>query len=143
MLSLPLWECGLKYNLSNSDRKRFASLPLWECGLKYHNYNLSMQIFPSLPLWECGLKYVIISFLFSLCKVTPLVGVWIEILYTNVKSAEMASLPLWECGLKSQEDLAKIKRDLSLPLWECGLKYSIKFRNGDLQRSHSPCGSVD
>ena len=83
---------------------------------------------------------------FVVIIVTPLVGVWIEIIRTHIyqrphrslplwecglKSCWYSkqckgslSLPLWECGLKSQEDLAKIKRDLSLPLWECGLKYT-------------------
>ena len=32
--------------------------------------------------------------------VTPLVGVWIEIISTDCPVLESASLPLWECGLK-------------------------------------------
>ena len=33
-MSLPLWECGLKYELSGKIVDRDESLPLWECGLK-------------------------------------------------------------------------------------------------------------
>ena len=32
------------------------SLPLWECGLKYKGYIPPVHLEPSLPLWECGLK---------------------------------------------------------------------------------------
>ena len=34
-LSLPLWECGLKYRCKHQAARSAASLPLWECGLKY------------------------------------------------------------------------------------------------------------
>ena len=76
-----------------------------------------------------------------------------------------ASLPLRECGLKSQEDLAKIKRDLVTPLagvWieipNCTKLYlqtdvtplagvwieimTCKTQEEKVQ-CHSPCGSVD
>ena len=53
-------------------------------------------------------------------KVTPLVGVWIEITYVR-------------------EILLSVK---SLPLWECGLKYLI-CKSAGYARCHSPCGSVD
>ena len=33
-------------------------------------------------------------------SVTPLVGVWIEIQTMDYKGAILTSLPLWECGLK-------------------------------------------
>ena len=34
LLSLPLWECGLKYGYTCSPINVIWSLPLWECGLK-------------------------------------------------------------------------------------------------------------
>ena len=34
-------------------------------------------------------------------SVTPLVGVWIEIVRLEPSSTHSLSLPLWECGLKS------------------------------------------
>ena len=54
-------------------------------------------------------------------KVTPLVGVWIEII----------------------DDVVYNDTDsMSLPLWECGLKYQVYFRLS-YTYGHSPCGSVD
>ena len=75
--------------------------------------------------------------------VTPLAGVWIEILLAPA-AGEMKpmSLPLRECGLKSVEKLAKASAELSLPLRECGLKLPCKLPLVNAQR-HSPCGSVD
>ena len=53
--------------------------------------------------------------------VTPLVGVWIEII----------------------DDVVYNDTDsMSLPLWECGLKYQVYFRLS-YTYGHSPCGSVD
>ena len=74
----------------------------------------------SLPLWECGLKLICLFLVRLRNCVTPLVGVWIEIL-----SKYLQQHPLW-----------------SLPLWECGLKLHI---NSFLLTivCHSPCGSVD
>ena len=39
------------------------SLPLWECGLKCRYSALVDACNQSLPLWECGLKYVKHAFL--------------------------------------------------------------------------------
>ena len=58
---------------------------------------------------------------FKCLEVTPLVGVWIEILY--VVRYDVGSLS-------------------SLPLWECGLKYSDYCFEFPFE-GHSPCGSVD
>ena len=54
--------------------------------------------------------------------VTPLVGVWIEILSLQVLYAFPSSLPLWECGLKYGIGVDNKTVSRSLPLWECGLK---------------------
>ena len=35
----------------------------------------------SLPSWECGLKYLVEHTLLKMLRVTPFVGVWIEIFY--------------------------------------------------------------
>ena len=56
-------------------------------------------------------------------KVTPLVGVWIEIDELKSLQKRLLSLPLWECGLKYRMSLGSGIRSVSLPLWECGLKY--------------------
>ena len=58
----------------------FSSLPSWECGLKSENRGCFKFIFWSLPSWECGLKWVAVRVvLLTDYKVTPFVGVWIEI----------------------------------------------------------------
>ena len=59
-------------------------------------------ISPSLPAWECGLKYCMNCGSDRLFKVTPCVGVWIEIFKDFFCASSPAkSLPAWECGLKS------------------------------------------
>ena len=76
------------------------SLPLWECGLKYCKEGADVSSLESLPLWECGLKLTSTWLVLYWINVTPLVGVWIEIV--NIASCFFCtpSLPLWECGLK-------------------------------------------
>ena len=55
--------------------------------------------------------------------VTPLVGVWIEIVIGVVGSAKvLTSLPSWECGLKYSKSVIGLVLSESLPSWECGLK---------------------
>ena len=39
------------------------------------------DVLMSLPAWECGLKSIILGYVVWLLKVTPCVGVWIEIGY--------------------------------------------------------------
>ena len=56
-----------------------TSLPSWECGLKFYIYLAVISYFWSLPSWECGLKYVKHESDWGQNKVTPFVGVWIEI----------------------------------------------------------------
>ncbi len=56
------------------------SLPSWECGLKFFTQQNHVEPLLSLPSWECGLKYKY-GFCIRICVlVTPFVGVWIEIL---------------------------------------------------------------
>ena len=120
-MSLPLWECGLKWPNQNAYyRQQEMSLPLWEWGLKKSNVLLHcLECRRHSPCgsvdWNKG-KYKP----HKLYDVTPLVGVWIEI-----------------CPISITEDQIK-----SLPLWECGLKYLI-LDGAILKRCHSPCGSVD
>ncbi len=56
--------------------------------------------------------------------VTPLVGVWIEITTSPFISSGVRSLPSWECGLKFYvlRGFNRICKG-SLPSWECGLKF--------------------
>ena len=78
--SLPLWECGLKSIWTPCYVWLFQSLPLWECGLKYSLFTFCYLQGQSLPLWECGLKSEYRPVDSGTSRVTPLVGVWIEIL---------------------------------------------------------------
>ena len=56
--------------------------------------------------------------------VTPLVGVWIEILsFKPEKKSAEKSLPSWECGLKWMSPWTEPRSLTSLPSWECGLKF--------------------
>ena len=55
-MSLPVWECGLKWYNRQLTLPIYLSLPVWECGLKSVEYQ-PMDLHPlSLPVWECGLK---------------------------------------------------------------------------------------
>ena len=76
----------------------------------------------SLPLWECGLKSSLRPGKTWTQRVTPLVGVWIEIYRIPKEDFLEWSLPLWECGLKLVDERALGVEPRSLPLWECGLK---------------------
>ena len=60
-----------------------VSLPLWECGLKYYFTLNKVRDYKSLPLWECGLKWLMLYRKDLWIYVTPLVGVWIEILHNR------------------------------------------------------------
>ena len=79
LLSLPLWERGLKYTIKvfksmliivaplvgawieisskHFHLSRNQSLPLWERGLKLSPLEVILTRNLSLPLWERGLKY--------------------------------------------------------------------------------------
>ena len=54
----------------------------------------------SLPSWECGLKSLYTCMLLLSLRVTPFVGVWIEIIIPLNAVVTPWSLPSWECGLK-------------------------------------------
>ena len=55
------------------------SLPSWECGLKFSEREPLLQELKSLPSWECGLKSKLCKGDVMVAEVTPFVGVWIEI----------------------------------------------------------------
>ena len=102
LLSLPLWERGLK-----STSKYFVChsrlvAPLVGAWIEMIISGMpSTSAFMSLPLWERGLK----------STTSP-------VLYTS-----KPSLPLWERGLKFQSVLRHCRKMWSLPLWERGLKF--------------------
>ena len=131
------------------------SLPLRECGLKYElklmiNWPICHSLCGSVD-WNVphGIKSRSV-FCHSLCgsvdwnkaqrrfwsveHVTPFVGVWIEMREKAIQYLRTKSLPLWECGLKSELDAYRLSAYASLPLWECGLKLSswITMQSPDL-----------
>ena len=120
-LSLPAWECGLKFTASSVPAPKIPSLPAWACGLKCMYHHLLSGRLLSLPAWECGLKLMVSD---NLCSRTK-------------------SLPAWECGLKYIFYINHLDILPSLPAWECGLKFRVE--SGVMERCgcHSLRGSVD
>ena len=55
--------------------------------------------------------------------VTPLVGVWIEIVVQTATNLKDSVTPLVGVWIEILENCRNRYRILSLPLWECGLKY--------------------
>ena len=80
---------------------KLLSLLLWERGLKYMLCAVLVVPVKSLLLWERGLKLLYLPDRVSLRRVAPLVGAWIEItvLYFLCLLV-LSSLLLWERGLK-------------------------------------------
>ena len=60
---------------------KLLSLPLWERGLKSPEWRRYWQNPGSLPLWERGLKCLVDGCVGDSVRVAPLVGAWIEIPY--------------------------------------------------------------
>ena len=91
-VSLPLWECGLKFVFLLHLNKLFQSLPLRECGLKY-------QFEPNLlDLLHCHSLYGSVDWnydsysMFEIPEdVTPFTGVWIEITRHQMKKKLLKS----------------------------------------------------
>ena len=79
---------------------KLLSLPLWERGLKSLTRTITVFVYTSLPLWERGLKCIDTVPPISSNTVAPLVGAWIEIPNAHNYSICIQSLPLWERGLK-------------------------------------------
>ena len=100
-----------------------GSLPSWECGLKLLRILGCSNPPVSLPSWECGLKFPLSLGAGNFENVTPLVGVWIEIVTLALNLNSFVSLPSWECGLKLTSQAHILYAYTSLPSWECGLKY--------------------
>ena len=72
-------------------------------------------------MWECGLKYKQMSTQTYHKKVTPLVGVWIEMTSGTVKGTKGRVTPL-------------------VGVW---IEISHEYVQRVQKSSHSPCGSVD
>ena len=73
---------------------RRLSLPLWECGLKYRTCNPLSVVGGVTPLVGVWIEMDGIVAVFRFVCVTPLVGVWIEIsyIYDTIKSVRVTPL---------------------------------------------------
>ena len=56
MLSLPAWECGLKYELEIFDTLQQMVTPCVGVWIEIEGYEYYLNKLRSLPAWECGLK---------------------------------------------------------------------------------------
>ena len=78
-----------------------TSLPAWECGLKSNwkpTGTHGRKVTPCVGVW---IEIFMASQELLKEIVTPCVGVWIEIPIISLCTSSMVSLPAWECGLKS------------------------------------------
>ncbi len=99
--SLPLWECGLKYEEADRGREDGGVTPFM--GVWIEIYCLCyprtiLKVTPFMGVWIEILLLLLCRFL--LPEVTPFMGVWIEIYIRLFLRFVEGSLPLWECGLK-------------------------------------------
>ena len=78
LLSLPLWERGLKYDRALGIFRIMQSLPLWERGLKYKSY-LFLRHLVVAPLVGAWIEILLLPRPRYVIHVAPLVGAWIEI----------------------------------------------------------------
>ena len=79
LMSLPSWECGLKFCIELSFSKKQRSLPSWECGLKLYpasKHGKTAYVAPFVGVW---IEISKMSAFYQLSAVAPFVGVWIEI----------------------------------------------------------------
>ena len=76
--SLPLWERGLKYLLSQSSACAVLVAPLVGAWIEISNSAGRLSAALSLPLWERGLKFSRPTCVALKFTVAPLVGAWIE-----------------------------------------------------------------
>ena len=100
IVSLPSWECGLKYCEKEVIDNDWRSLPSWECGLKSWSVRRNWKYQHSRSLrgsvdWNSKEELQSLGYL-----VAPFVGVWIEIYHYWYLRYYSESLPSWECGLK-------------------------------------------
>ena len=103
--------------------KPSMSLPLRECGLKSDAEQTYLDSLRHSPCGSVDWNSTYNAFKKAGKVVTPLAGVWIEIiLLMRLCQSIRKSLPLRECGLKFICYATAFLVDQSLPLRECGLK---------------------
>ena len=101
-----------------------------------------MCIFAVTPLAGVWIEILVKEIIDYLNEVTPLAGVWIEIMTKKVYCNLSSVTPLAGVWIEINIASAKGMYKKSLPLRECGLKFGT-FIAEDCGGGHSPCGSVD
>ena len=78
ILSLLMWECGLKQVLNTLEATHRLSLLMWECGLKRNQIEEEQDNLDVTPYVGVWIETVKLLDELDNYKVTPYVGVWIE-----------------------------------------------------------------
>ena len=117
----------LLVNLYNKMNNRFLVLLviyliIYLLSVLYKNKQIFCAILLSLLSWERGLKFCLLRLACLALLVAPLVGAWIEILYTppNIKIVTVA--PLVGAWIEISEISLLMHLQVSLLSWERGLK---------------------
>ena len=121
LLSLPVWECGLKFTIGQEQPTVLASLPVWECGLKFG--------------WNIRCKEVL--------TVTPRVGVWIEIINSTNRLASPLVTPRVGVWIEMKNEGIPCESASVTPRVGVWIEIFCRFTYQSFFPCHSPCGSVD
>ena len=101
LLSLPLWERGLKFFLADHDILSSGVAPLVGAWIEIYYFSCFIYLEAVAPLVGAWIEIPVGTATLPENVVAPLVGAWIEILYARgVLAGSITSLPLWERGLK-------------------------------------------
>ena len=108
---------------------KLLSLPLWERGLKSIRYlTMAISMIPVAPLVGAWIEIYYFSCFIYLEAVAPLVGAWIEIPVGTATLPENVVAPLVGAWIEILYARGVLAGSItSLPLWERGLKCKSLF----------------
>ena len=110
--------------------------------MKFPVLGLACRVKLVTPLAGVWVEIIYANHLLPTVVVTPLAGVWVEITEYNKDGVIDLVTPLAGVWVEMDEHFFGEHRKSSLPLRECGLK--LRAMGGLLrQQRHSPCGSVE
>ena len=98
------------------------SLPSWECGLKYEYLQGTAETYSVTPFVGVWIEILLLSFYHCPLHVTPFVGVWIEIQQRKLGTRSQSVTPFVGVWIEMTIIATHFLLILSLPSWECGLK---------------------
>ena len=96
-LSHPTWVRGLKHIIMIDPKVVNESHPTWVRGLKHLIIGSAEFFEESHPTWVRGLKLYLLLLCYTLCRVAPYVGAWIETLTELLNSCNQLSRTLRGC----------------------------------------------